>query len=501
MVLSKIRPYLPYLLGGLYACLYVFFWPKTFSIMDESAYLNHAYALKLGHLYPDQVGINTTMSYQVQWQGVAHIIPQYPPGMALLLMLFSFLGWQVALGMNLFFHLASYVLLIQILKKLALSPWWAALYLLHPTAIIFSRTVMSDIPTGTLILLSLWLFLQKRYVILSLVMGIALVVRTANGILLPIFCFAYLWEKALLWREEKAELFSLKHLKEVLPSLLSLIATTVIFLIAAYWYQKVIQEEGWAKYSQAAQISPRFFPKQSVFYGVSLLLLYPGMLIAPFVYRGAAYRPLLCLIIPILLLYMCCNFNDVGGNIIETFIVGQRYLISLMPLFVIAYAGMWKKIGVDPSHKPYNYLLIGGILALFTAGIFIHQRHDKKLREDVQNRASLMQVLPSDAHLIGNIHIVKLLHPAWTGVRSWTMITTQEMSMPDLKARALQQVEDSLAKNKSTYVAIVTRDYRSETSNENQIFLAIQDAFVTETYETGSGLQVRRILSKKRVVE
>jgi hypothetical protein len=498
MMSEKIQRYFPSIMALLYAIVYVFFWPKTFSIMDESAYLNHAYALRQGHLYPDMVGLNTTMSYTVQ--NGAHIIPQYPLGWPLILSGFSFLGWNVLLGINLVFHLCSFFLLIRLLRYFSASPYWAILYLLHPTCVIFSRTIMSDIPTGTLLLLSLWLYLSRRFVLLSFVMGIALFLRTANALFLPVFVLAYLIETFLPEKQSLQtslqEIKSLKidKIKPALWSVVKMVSFGIVFFIAAYLYQKIIQEGGWAKYSQAAQVSLRFFPKQFLFYGLGLSLLYPGMLPSLFLYRGRHYRVFYSILLPILFLYMCSNFNDVGENILQTYVVGQRYFIAPLPLLILVYALVLEKFGLVPWSKRWRVLAFLAAGVLWIASSVLQRYHQNKLTGDVQTRMSVTQVVPQDAHLITNIHVGKLLHPAWTGVRSWTLLTTQEMSMPDLKSRAIGQVNDSLQKNKATYIAIATRGYRSETSNEQQLFTTLQEAFVTEVQPTDSALQILRVL-------
>jgi 4-amino-4-deoxy-L-arabinose transferase-like glycosyltransferase len=45
------------------------------------------------------------------------------------------------------------------LRKVELPVWYAALYLLHPVAALYSRTAMSDVPTMTLTMLGLWCYL------------------------------------------------------------------------------------------------------------------------------------------------------------------------------------------------------------------------------------------------------------------------------------------------------------------------------------------------------
>ena len=109
--------------------------------MDEASYMNTAYAVDHGTMYLDVAHAAPIQAYAVG----PHTISQYPPGMAFLLAPLGFLGWNVALGFNLIVHLTLFWIVAGLLKANKTPPVFALLYLLHPVAALFSRTVLSDL--------------------------------------------------------------------------------------------------------------------------------------------------------------------------------------------------------------------------------------------------------------------------------------------------------------------------------------------------------------------
>src|SRR3712207_3442072 len=66
-----------------YSLLYLFFWPPMYTTMDESSYLNMAYVLRQGTVYPDVAGVPTLNAFPVD----GHMVVKYPLGMPALLAL------------------------------------------------------------------------------------------------------------------------------------------------------------------------------------------------------------------------------------------------------------------------------------------------------------------------------------------------------------------------------------------------------------------------------
>ena len=69
-----------------------------------------------------------------------------------------------------------------------------------------------------------------------------------------------------------------------------------------------------------------------------------------------------------------------------------------------------------------------GAFVLFVAMVVINRQHDKKLKENFYIRSFISQSIGTDSYLIGNIHVVKMLHPAWTGKHAWELFDTQELT-------------------------------------------------------------------------
>jgi hypothetical protein len=472
--------------------------------MDESAYLNYAYVLRSGYLYSDQAGINTVMSYPVG--NDAHTITQYPPGQSLLLAVFSLLGWNFALGMNLVLHLLTAFILTRILVKVGCSRWWAILYLLHPTVVLYSRTVMSDIPSALLVTLFFLLYLEKKFLLAGICAGSAVFIRTANGIAIPIAVLAILLEQRALFFPASGSRDGVK-IRQTLREIIPLVLSATVFVVVAYLYQKIFQEGGWAKYSQGGQVGLHHLPKKLPMYTIALMTIYPGMLIAPFLYKGPGKFVLNGLCFSILALYSCYHFADVGATPIQTFIMGQRYLITIVPLMLVAYASVLEKKGLRPSNNPWSIIAVAASLLLFAISAFVHRQHDQKLREDLRIRTVVSQSIGSDSYLIGNIHVVKMLHPIWTGIHKWELFTTQEISREDAGNRAVEQVKKALDSGKNVYVAVWSRGdskgYFAESDSDQWVMEQIATTYNVEKKEFPDlkALNILHVLGKKSVVK
>jgi hypothetical protein len=468
----------------LYTLIYVIFWPKAHSIMDESAYLAQGYAFRHGTPYTDVAGISSTMSYEISQQ---HTITQYPLGMPLLLALFSLISWKLALGINLFTHLATFGLIAALLRLNKKHPWPAVLYLLHPTAALYSHTVMTDVISGTLITLTVYLTLTKRFALAGLVIGAAVLIRTANWVIGPLIVLGMLLDGL---SENKS---IAKTIRARFGSVVVLTLAAVPLIVSAYLYQKIIQDGGWARYSQGGQLALSHIPGQFLFYAPLLLILYPGMFALIWLYRGVGRFMILATILGIFLLYCSFFFHDTGGSLPETLVIGQRYMLSILPLCVVAYASVF-----EPWLKKIQTPLMWGVaLVLLAATSVIHRQHDAKLREVIAYRDALVQSAPRETPLFCNVHLAKLLHPAWTEERRWTLISgfnAQTIRPTDASDAAIQAIQKGLTASPSVIVAMWNRGYRSEASDDTALLKRIQSEFTYELLPNlPAGLIVLRV--------
>ena len=451
----------------LYAALYAFFWPVLYTTMDESAYLNYAYVYRQGTVYADVAGISAVQSYPVG--AASHIVTLYPPGMSVLLALVSVFDWGVTLGLNLIVHIAAFFVLAYLLRRNHAPSWLAFLYLLHPTAVIFSHTMMSDPLSGLLILLAFAACGKRRFAVAGLLIGLSVFVRTANGVAAGFFAIGLALEAApaILTAVKRGEWA--KAFRGLLPAMMVALSA-VPFLVATWLFQKCVQDGGWARYSGKGLLGLQHFPHMFPAYTLALLVVFPGMLFAPLFYRGKNRSLLLTLCYGFLLFYSCYYYQDSTGSRLESFVVGQRFMLAVLPLYLLAYGDalnrffgrLWKR-ATGQALAAFVAVVLFGVAGY---GIQKHQTYLLGLKEV---RDTVAAQVPADALFFCNVHVAKLLHPAWTGVRKYTMIGNYHDVKADTAAaeKALRAAFASGAKE--AYLAVWSRDYRPETQGEQAI--------------------------------
>ncbi len=400
--------------GLLFAIVYALFWPVTYTTMDEAGYVGNAYVMRHGTLYADQAGVFVATNFPVE----GHQVPKYPLGMAALIALVSFAGWKFALGVNLLVHLLTFVVFIRLLRRIGLPGVFGLLYLLHPTATLYSRTAMADPFSGLLITLAFYAFVKRQFVGAGLLAGVSVAVRTGNIIALPAFALGALLDGR---REQNEKLPT--WIERLRPAVLFSIAC-VPGLIAAAFYLLVLTKGQAA--NSTGTFALRYFTDMFPAYAASLLVLYPGMLAAPLLYRGPNRATLMMLCYGVVLLYSFWFYRDIGANVAESLVVGQRYMLAVLPLFLLAYADvLWWCVKRFTSAKSALVVaaIAGGLAAatLFTGGVLVHRKHAAFLANLAQVRDQVYAVSKPGDRVYCNLNVAKLLHPAW-GVRDVVVV-------------------------------------------------------------------------------
>ena len=484
------------LLAGIYSLLYLFLWPVSNTTMDESAYLNYAWVYRHGTIFSSDVGISAVQSYGVGPEG-SHILTLYPPGMPAALAAVSFLGWNFALGANLFVHLVTFFLLAALLRRMGVPGWLAFLYLLHPTAVIYSHTLMSDPLSGCLMLLTFLACIKRHFAVAGILAGVSVYIRTANGITAGLLALGLFLEALPVLRVGVRRGQWGVVLRALLPAItVSLCALP--FIAGAWWFQKVIQEGGWAKYASEGLLTVKHFPTMFPRYLLMLGIIFPGMVLGPALYRGLNRVLLATLCYGYLLFYSCYYFQDSGGSALETFIIGQRFMLAVLPLFLLAYAETLNHfLGRFVATIPGRVAAVAVATILFAVSGFGLWKHEKYLKELETVRGMVQEHIPADAPLFCNVHIAKLLHPAWTGLRKYKIVGNYHDTRADVEdlTRSLDSVFAQGAKE--AYVAIWSREYRAESANERAILDAVGDRYNNAFIMTEArGLGILKVTGK-----
>jgi hypothetical protein len=382
--------------GLLYAIAYVAFWPRTFTTLDESTYFNMAYTLRWGSLYPDVAGITTVGTYQVG----PHMVSKYPLGMPALLALASIPGWSFALGTNLLVHLASFLVLLRLFRESQVPEAFALLFLFHPTAVLYSRTVMADPASGLILLLAFVAVLRGKHLLSGGLLGVAVLFRTANVVALPAFAIACLIGTSEVTETGRARILATSRL----------VLGTVPPMALALYYAWVVADGQQAAYTGSFSLA--HFARMLPAYLIGLTLVFPGMLPSVLVRcRGRAV--VILSTAGFLLLYGFWYWRDTGGTILEDVIVGQRYFLAVLPLLVYSYGTMlWRVARRVPALVAPPAFLFVCVILLFGA-VAIHLRHGRYLEPLLAVRGALLEATRPNDVVVTVTVLAKLFHPAW----------------------------------------------------------------------------------------
>jgi hypothetical protein len=407
--------------GVLYALLYLAFWPTIYSTMDEASYMGNAYVLRQGTLYADAAGIAVPTNYPVG----GHYVSKYPLGMAAVVAVMSLAGWKVALGVNLLVHLLTFVVVVKTLRLLRLPGAFALLYLLYPTAVLYSRTVMSDPLSGLLLALAFYQYLRQGYAATGALAGLSVLVRTGNALAVPIFVLAALLDRP-------ASVSEADWRARLRPPLLIVAASLPPLAVAGY-YAKVIA--GGEMASHTGTFSLHYFPEMFPAYVIALLLVYPGMLLAPALYRGPGRLIVAGLSYAFVLLYSLWFYRDTGSGFADTLIRELRYFLAVMPLMIVAYAEvLWRLLG---ERRTAGVPLRVGA-ALVTTGLFavaaaVSYKHARFLGTMAEVRNGLLAATTPADRIYCNMQVAKLMHPGW-GRRQVILVSQPDRERASLRA-------------------------------------------------------------------
>ncbi|MBI2136184.1 glycosyltransferase family 39 protein [Candidatus Woesearchaeota archaeon] len=337
----------------LYVIIYVSFYPTFYTFVDENEYLRGSYLLSQGRLKVT----DTHQQYRYlpftdpcdndkPCSSSLHYSNKYPPGMFLLLLPFTIISWKLGFLLSLAAHLASFYLLIKILRKLSINEYFALLYLFFPGIVFFSRTMMSELPSIFFILLSFYFYIKedkKDKVLAGIFTGVAILIRYTNALFFIALSLAMFlrWLKETRWRLNSRNLFN----KQAVDYLLFLISF-VPFLILLLLYNKHAYN-GFLNFGYTLQnsgVSVVLFKSFYTYFKYigALLIVYPLMLLAPIYYRGK-YK--LEIILSTYLFLIVFGMQDLFHyDVIKNLIIGTRYMFPVLPLMLIAYFGVLENV-------------------------------------------------------------------------------------------------------------------------------------------------------------
>jgi hypothetical protein len=394
-------------------------WPTAISVQDEASYLAGAYVLRQATVFGDVAHI--PLPWSVQHAG--HAAPLYPPGQSALLAPFTVGGWQLAFAANLVAHLLGFLLFAILLDRLRIRRVWALLYLFFPPLVLYSRTLMSDVPSTalTVAVLLAWLRGPRGRALAGVLLGACLFLRYANLLTFVLLALAAgLGDFVALrdgvhpgWRRSR-----------LVPLIIGFLPPCGLFLAYNLSVYGHITTPG---YASAGLFGLRHVPGHLAVYATTLMVIYPFMLLAPLAYRGRLRTEVLVIGYGVPLAQSAWFFLNTHGTLVERAFTGSRLLFPAVPLFLVAYAQVLDRI-VDwaRSRIPVMLPVTAGVLLL--AGVVATQvvshLHQERLEQARRTRAAIEGAVPAAALHLTNTEGTKFLNPAW-GNRQYQLFDRQ----------------------------------------------------------------------------
>lgn len=409
----------------LFSVVFFIFFPSNYGIVDEAAYLTTTYSLAKGHtFFYDEVGFGQVPMMVTTPNG--HTVSKYPPGNSLLLLPFAAFGWRLIFLRGLLLTGLGLLLFTMLLDFYRIPKIYALLFLFFPPFVLYSRTIMSDMPAMLLASAGLYFFVTKKEVWAGIILGLGVCVRYPLALLLVAFALVLLAKK-----EFRAF---------VTFSVAALFSVALLLPYHLLVFRNILGSA--LQYGSDLGFTIHWNALRG--YALSLLLLYPLMLILPFFYKG---KDSICFLFPAVLYFLFHAFQsyiDTSADFIQWLVMSQRYMLPIIPFLLVPYAAVLDRI------KIMRKLIIPVSLALVTAGIFINHRHAQFLKMQDRYQRLMYHYVGSGDMMICNQNIFELVNPYIEYIK-WT---------PFEKQRKLTDVDVLPGDKKTTFLACLARDYQ-----------------------------------------
>jgi hypothetical protein len=380
-----------WLIAGLclfYVVVYAALYPPTYSIGDEHGYLSYGLSLARGSFYPDVVDVR--VGRVMSQPATGHLAPVFAIGTSVLVAPVAEIDWRASFAVILGVHLLGTFFCAVALRRLGLSPIYASLYLLHPVAALYSRTVMSDIPTMTAMMAAVaaWVGTRRRPLLTGLALGLSVNFRFSQAVLVAAFGIAVLARDLVRSRREGA-----LKLESSLRVALGLAPGLLLFLaVSLHLYGGFFLPPG-ARFALAniPDHLPRYLLTQNAFYPL-------GMLVA-FFFPSRLRLECICVTLVALLLFGSFNHLYEGFGSLAQALIGDRFFLPVFSLIIIPYAGALDWI-VNRWARWRRAMLSAGICGLMLTYVALSVVHQDRLRHQAEIQNTIYDSTAEDAIIL-----------------------------------------------------------------------------------------------------
>ncbi|MGB9722055.1 MAG: ArnT family glycosyltransferase [bacterium] len=367
----------------LFTFLFFYFYPINIGIVDETAYLSMTYAFQNGKLYYDSAGIESAPASMIT---NGHLVSRYPPGNSILLLPFSVVHWKWIFLRGYILMIIGLIIFILILSHYRLPLYYALLFLFHPSLLLYSRTIMSDLPSTIFSLLGLLFLMKRRIFLSSILFGLSIAIRY------PIVLVPASSGLIFLYRRQ-------------IKALIRLLVGVLIGIVPLLLYNIICFKTftGPVK-ANIVGFSLANLPAMFIQFFVSMNILYPLLFITAFKTKIKEKWFFILPALLFLLFFSLQYFMDTGKNFLETIILGQRYMLPVVPFLLIPYIEVLNQIRL-------NKIVLIFCLGLIVLGACLHNKHEQYLKQQSAYQNKLYQYTQGAETIVCNKDVYELINP------------------------------------------------------------------------------------------
>ncbi len=408
---------------------FFYFYPQLPHVADEVGYLNRAVDLVQPLAYTDALSgerINLTTQ-------------DFPLGTAFLTAIFVWLGGAKAAFMQGWFCLLlSYLLITAMLRRLQLPEWTALLCFFFAPALVFSRSIMSDLPS--LLLASIFFFVyyyNKKNAIntffLSFIFGLSIWFRETNVIIFFIFIIKILYDS-----------IKSKNFITMFVLVFGIAVALLPRLLTAYY----IYGDAWHIKVSGYDFSLRFAAQTFLLYSLTLNVFFPFGFWQVLQYKNKTadvtdwiLKTTLSLFFLFFILY---EYNGIGSSgWAKASLLSTRFFVPLLPFFCLILANNALRFQAKiTQYGIKNIFIFAVFLLIFVINKYGNYRDCDHLK--IQNLIN-QYTNKSSKYLIINLKFdeqIKYITPLYLTSDATHLV--QQQSITDSTVKKLkQQIRDT----------------------------------------------------------
>jgi len=357
---TRIRWGDPRLRGGWLALLAaaivaLVFLPKSLTNNDEYYYAGQAYVLAHGRLTPQP-----TDPLLVPAEAPAHAF-RFPVAWPAALALGRLISIRAMYAVALLVHLLGGAAVARMLVRRDAPAALAAAYVFHPVFWIYSRTLMSDIPTTAALLIAMDAWENRNRHSAAIGLAFASTVRLANIIAALGFGLSVISSIKRRFADAAAAV--------VWVALFVGVQMLVNHTLGGYWLFSRYASQG------ATLFDGRMLGENLALYVGGLALLPPFSLVFALARPRRVDRWAIVAAV-VVGVYLPISYHNVSPNLLETLVGGQRYVLPAHAALMIATARTWTTV---PLLRRSWLPIAAGVLVSVTACLAMARLEKKHL--------------------------------------------------------------------------------------------------------------------------